>query len=509
MPYSEMMAFLGQTSNLRVPSFSMPVGLLDLAGWVKAHTEANVTILDLGAELYRVYLDCERKPMTAASFYADLLDRQMAPDMVGISLMYCTAQKSALLLARMCKERWPNVPVVLGGNQATNTVELLMREPTIDCIVGGEGELALTALVRGGAMPSGVIRYPMVQDLDTLPMPPFHLLDIPLYRKTVGGSIMFTRGCPFHCTFCASHTVHGRRVRHKSVERMLAETQVLLDLGFTKITIEDDLFAARKRDFAIYAQAMKPYAGRVKFQLPQGLSVAVLTEGVIDAMVDMGIDEAAVAIESGSQYVQHNILRKSVNLGKAWHILAYLRQKGFTVSVNFILGFPGETRDMMQESIDFMHTLDVDWVYIFHALPLPGSDMYYQMVREGTIAPDGLDWDTVRLGRRGFDTPEISAADLERLVYDTNIDINFFGNSNLRHGRWQRAADVFTRYILEQYPFHIVGRYCRSLAYAGMGLSEKAQAERAECRKWIERDAESKRLWERYGERMPNVWEKK
>ncbi len=283
----------------------------------------------------------------------------------------------------------------------------------------------------------------------------------------------------------------------------MAEFNQLINIhGFAKIIIEDDLFAAKKDKFLSIADKISKQYDKIKFFLPQGLSVAILDEEIIDAMVKMGINQAAIAIESGSEYVQKYIIKKNVSLTKARRVLKYLRGKDFLIYVNFILGFPGETKELMRQTIDFMPTLDVDWVYIFRALPLQGSEIYNKLAAQGIINPDNFDWYGLRLGSRTFDTPEISAKELEELTYDENISCNFFNNSNLRHGRYQRAIDIFNNNMIMRYPFHVVALYCRALAYMNLKEKEKSTADFKKCVYWINHNEESKRLYDRYGGKM-------
>ncbi len=525
MPANEQESFLNKSSILRVPSFSMPIGLLDISAYIRQNNpDVEIKLLDIGKDLFKVYKEYNNTPpLTLTSFIElELSTIEFEPDIIGISILFSSAHNSSILIAEAVKEKWPEAIVVCGGNHATNHCHNLLSNNSIDYVIRGEGELSFAEFVNkvqnnekhfeiqgltsrsSMNMDSSNNVSPMIQNLDDLSMPAFDLLDIDFYRKTVGGSLMFTRGCPFQCTFCASHTVHGRELRIKSNEKILEVFHHLInDLNFNKIVIEDDAFAVKRDKFLALAEKLSSLFTSIKFFLPQGLSVAIMDEQIIDAMISMGIDEASLAIESGSPYVQKNIIKKNVSLSKAKQVLEYLRSKDFSIYVNFILGFPAETRELMQETIDFMKTIDVDWVYIFHALPLPGSEMYRELVASGTIDPNNYDWDGVRLGRRNFDTPEITAEALERLVYDTNIDINFFNNSNLKNGRYQRALEIFDRFIVEPYPFHIVGRYCRALANLGMHKEDAAVADFEECKKWIFTNSESKRLFKRYHEKMP------
>jgi len=526
MPSNEQKAFLDKSSILRVPSFSMPIGLMDLSAYLRKNTDdINITILDIGKDLFKIYENIESTPpMTLRDFIeCELNTIDFEPDIIGISILLSTSHNSSILIADMARKKWNDAIITCGGNHATNYYHNLLKDSNIDYVVRGEGELSFTELVNkiqnreeninvfGIFDKNKLVKNhdyelsPMIDDINAIPTPAFDLLDIDYYKKTVGGSLMFSRGCSFKCTFCASHTVHGRKLRFKSAERIMMEFSQLIMEKFKTIIIEDDLFAVRKDIFLNIADKLSTQQNSIKFRLPQGLSVAVLDEEIIDAMVSMGIDEAAIAIESGSPYVQKHIIKKNVSLKKTRHILGYLREKDFLVYVNFILGFPGETKDLMHETIDFIKTIDVDWVYIFHALPLPGSEMCNQLVSKGIINLENFDWDGLRLGRRSFDTPEITAKELEKFVYETNIECNFIQNSNLKHGRYEKAVNIFNRFIIEPYPFHIVGRYCRALAYLGMNEHEKAISDFKECVKWVNINEESKHLFEKYKDKMPNL----
>ena len=347
---------------------------------------------------------------------------------------------------------------------------------------------------------------PQIKELDALPLPAYDLLDLDLYRDTEGACLMFSRGCSYKCTFCASHTVHGRVMRFKSAELILDNLeQLIVKYKFNKVSIEDDLFAVNRKVFFEVAGQIEKRGYFVEYQLPQGLSVNTINKDVVDALSSMGINKATIAIESGSPFVQKHLIKKHVQLDKAVDMLKYLREKNFVTYVNFILGFPGETKELMEETISFLKNLDVDWVYIFNALPLPGSEMYEQLIDAGVITLEELDLDGMRMGRRTYDTPEISAVELEALVYDTNIECNFFGNSNLKHGRYQRAVDVFNKLILKPYPFHIVGRYFRALAYKQMGQNEKYASDIEECVKWIHNNQESNELYLTYGDHLDEL----
>jgi radical SAM superfamily enzyme YgiQ (UPF0313 family) len=197
-------------------------------------------------------------------------------------------------------------------------------------------------------------------------------------------------------------------IRHKSNEFIHKELKSIKNLGFETIAIYDDLFAAKRSKFLEFEKELQQtdIVDNTKFLLPNALSVAVLTEELIDAIIRMNVEYFKISIESGSQYTQSKIIKKNVNLKKTRRLLEYMRTKELPIEVNFILGFPGETKELMQETLDFIDSIDVDWVSMFSALPLPGTEMYQQFIEEGVI-DETFDWDTNRHPLRSFDTKEI------------------------------------------------------------------------------------------------------
>lgn len=524
MPYNEIVGVLDKTSILRIPSVAMPVGLIEMAAYVREKCNiSNIQILDYGKEIGSFYMNKEKlEPVSYLNFLRTLLDHvNFIPDIVGISLMFSCSRRSSLEVASMAKEKWKDSITVFGGNTASGMYKELLDEESVDFVIRGEGELSLMEFinllndgvknpkVRGlfdkekAQSGAGEISQ-MLMDLDELPMPAFDLLDLNFYRDTPfygRGSVMFSRGCPFRCTFCGGNIVHGREVRHKSNEKCLSEVKYLLDDGFKHIKPEDDIWAIDKNKFIHLVDEITKIKGNCQFELSQGLSVAIMDEDRIDALIRMGVRGAQLAIESGSPYVQKHIIKKNVNLDKAKKLLTYMRKVGFLADVNFIFGFPGETDVMRKESIEYMKSLDVNWCFIFNCLPIQGTEMFKEFEKVADMS--SVDWDNMRVGRRLFDTTEITAEELENITYDTNIEINFFNNSNMRHDHYEIAIQQWNEIILDNYPFHTVGRYCRALAYLKLKRLDDAIADLKLCTDWIKKNSEAKRLYERYKSQMP------
>lgn len=216
-------------------------------------------------------------------------------------------------------------------------------------------------------------------------------------------------------------------------------------------------------------------------------------------MIESGLDVASLAIESGSPDTQHRIIKKDVDLDKAREWVRYLRNKDIPIRTSFILGFPGETRSMMDESIEYARTLGADWYDFFIATPLAGSEMCQEFVDLGYM-PDNIE--VISRGyysRRNFDTPEVASVDLEDLVYRANLLCNFKHNINLQLGRWEKALQLFVP-IATKYPFHVLALDCIRCCHESLGKDEEAAATLKDIVKVLQQDGRARSMANKYGD---------
>ncbi len=531
IPYNMVVKALANRNLPLVQTIAMPMGILYLSSVLEKDLPGiDIRIVDLARGVKDYSTDAERAEITLEALTARLLDESVdedfVPDFVGISILFSTAHKSTAHIADAVKQRWPGTRVVVGGMHATNAVDTLLDMGSIDYVCRGEaeriisafaemlhagdrdpellpgiiGRRKLAAIQAAGASPTE--SAPMVEDLDTIPFPAWHLIPMEAYafmdtsraRKLDSieqdgeATIMTTRGCPFSCTFCASWTVHGRNMRFRSLENVMEELRILhRRYHITMVIPEDDLFTVKKsRILGLCHAVTAEFGGRLHFQFPNGLSVATLDEEVVAAMVRMGMNLANIAIESGSEHVQKYVIKKNCNLERARRVVKACRDHGAMVRTYFILGFPGETRAQIEETIAYSATLPSDWTIYNIAAPLIGTEMYHQLLARGEI--DGsFNWDDAFFGERVYDTPEIRAKALKELAYAANIHNNFFGNYNLRIGEYERARRLFQD-ILNVYPGHLAAQYCIGLAQRGLGNEDGRQAALKACVAMLDSD---------------------
>ena len=528
VPYTSVVHVLDKKIDKVIQPIAMPMGILYLAATLERDIPGiEICIVDF-AKALREFIAIEDRDQTdfdafATRVLANQVPDDFVPDAIGISILFSTAHKSTGHIADAVKRLWKEAPIVVGGMHATNAVEALLEMPSIDLVCRGEGESIIADLVncmRGqndpesiqgvvgrkkfeaAASTSGTVfeSAPLIDDLDEIPLPAWHLLPMSEYVQSIGSrvrrmdtieqdgeaTIVTSRGCPFSCTFCASWTVHGRRMRFRSAANVVRELEILNErYGVNLVIPEDDLFTVKKTRIIELCNAVaERFNGSIGFQFPNGLSVATLDEEVIDAMILMGMKLANIAIESGSDDVQRNIIKKNCSLDRARHVVQICRDRDIFTRCYFIIGFPGETLEHIEETLAFASSLPSDWNVFNIAAPLIGSEMYEQMLARGDI-DETYNWDSAFFSERSFDTKEITADRLKQVVYSANIKINFFNNHSMRTGNYHRAISVFQE-ILHGYPHHLIAQYCIGLAQRGLGDEQGFQESLAACNRMLD-----------------------
>ena len=413
------------------------------------------------------------------------------PFVVAISLMFSASYDLFKTVCSAAAQCWEDATVVVGGIHASNTIaQCLEDNPAVDYVVCGEGEEAFAELLdalasgtdgdltgihsrtnikRGLATPFEHTLPVKNLDIDFTVYP--RILDMSDYTQRTSlfslsktslavssFAVMASRGCPGRCTFCASHTVHGRRPRWRTLENTLAEIRWLhSEYGVTKVYLMDDNFIPKPKAIELFTALAA--TGIPGFEVViQNLSINHTDHDLIDAVVKAGINNIAYAIESGSSAVQKRI-KKFVNLEKAFDIVAYSQGKGLNVRCFYIVGFPGETIEEMNETLDYARRLGADWSSFNVAVPLPGSEMYDEFASMGVLEDGPRSWGATSIRDRVFDTPQIAALDLKEMAYRANLDVNFVHNINIRKGDYENARIIFTNFI-KSFDFHIFAHDC-------------------------------------------------
>lgn len=531
MPSLPLADFEASFSNkgLRLQSVSMPLGIMYISSYLKKNGNyGRIGLLDYVLSLRKLlnYEDIDDFMKSVAE-----QEVEFVPDVIAFSLNFSASYHFFLRSLNILSRMWPKAMIVVGGVHATNSIRTLLELPEVNYVVRGEGEISFIELVnqlslskkidiKGVYSKDKFLNSTELElcdwavDLDELPFPDWELIDMNTYmiapgrQKEMGvkhrmASLITTRGCPGICTFCSSHTVHGRKMRFRSIKNIINEIKLLHEkYGIVLFMPEDDLFTVGKERIQLLLKGIRALEiPGIEIQTPAALSVNTLDEEIIDDLIGAGMKIAVLAIESGSKYVQNHIIKKNCNLDKAKQLVDIIKNKGIMVRCYFIFGFPGETKGQMQETVDYAKSLGADWCVFNIATPLVGSEMYDQFINLGVIKDNEESWLNTVFDSRQFDTPEITARELNDFVYRANLECNFLNNPNKVGGQFKKAILIYQDIVL-RYPFHIIAWHCLMECYKGLGDNVKVEQIKGTVENLIKTDKRAEDMFIKYGDLM-------
>lgn len=379
------------------------------------------------------------------------------PDVVGVSCLFTIQAKKAYQICRIAKEIDRDIITVMGGAHPSAMTEEVLAEDACDFVIPGEGEITFGNLLK--AIESGadiekvngicflkdgkVFRSKPaghILDLDSLPFPARHLLPMEEYfkkdrphgtatRDKRSTPLITSRGCPAKCTFCSIHTVWGRAFRGRSGQNVLDELIHLVDrYKIKEIQIEDDnLTYLKPRAHDILDKIIRADLN-LHFTTPNGIAAWVLDRELLIKLKQAGFYRLTVAVESGNEKVLHDIIKKPLKLEKIREIVKISKDLGFELDTFFVVGFPGETKQQIQDTFDFANSIDVDNAKFFIATPYPGTELYKIAMDNGFLSKDFDLHNGLSFTKAQISTPQFSAEELEKMVARASLktQLNIF-----------------------------------------------------------------------------------
>ena len=338
---------------------------------------------------------------------------------VGVTAMTGEMILSALKAAGEVR-RLSRAPIIWGGMHASLMPAQTVSHELADYVVEGEGEAALAELARrlaagadtGGipgvwrkvnGKPEGAPRAALL-DMDALPRVPYHLLDMEKYIQLYNGgkrTIFYqsSRGCPNRCTYCYNMTFNAGRWRAKNAAQVISEISELkeryrLDAVFIW---DDNFFIDRDRAMKIVA-GVKGLGLRCLLHGADVESLERMSDADLDFLESAGVDALALGVESASDRVRAEVLKKRGSIALVRSQLARFRGRSIELSCFFILGLPTETLAEMKQSIAFaLETMRMGRNFhmerFFNFTPYPGTELLSELLRQGIRFPEKLeDW---------------------------------------------------------------------------------------------------------------------
>ena len=334
------------------------------------------------------------------------------PDVVGISAT--TPLMNQLRdISILVKDISENIAVVGGGAHVSALPAESLKESLMDAVFVGEADYSFSNYLdasdpanvkgiyyRNGDQILSTERDSLIQNLDDLPMPAWHLYNPEDYhrvsrllvKRTPVATAEFSRGCVFKCDFCASKSTMGLGYRKKSPERCAEEVRQMHKLGFREFWLSDDIFTSDQK----WAVDVCDHISRAKVDMiwtcTNGIRVESADENLFKVLKNAGCYRVSFGFESGNDEILKKFGkggRASIEQGKT--AVSMARKQGLDTAGTMLMGISHDTEETMTDTINFARTLPLDMMKFGVTIAFPGTPMFYDYLKNGLIR--SFDWD--------------------------------------------------------------------------------------------------------------------
>jgi anaerobic magnesium-protoporphyrin IX monomethyl ester cyclase len=398
------------------PAGNLPLGLMYIAAMLdKAAYKVEILDAFMTDSSFLKVKDTLQVGMPYGRIREEI--RRRKPNVVGIASPFTCQADNAVKVANIVKEVDPSILTVVGGPHVTVVpVDFLKEAKNVDIAVIGEGEytmLDIASFFEGHKEISEVrgIAYrkdeavvlnsprPFIKNLDELPYPAYHLVDMEQYLnpKNIGYrsfkdrsvSMITSRGCPFNCCFCSVYLHMGKMFRAHSANYVVSHIEYLVNKYRVKtIFFEDDNLTFDIKRFEAICDKIIAKGIKVNWETPNGIRADYLTLNLLKKMKKSGCRSVFFGIESGDQYVLDNIIGKSLKLKDVIQVAKMCKEIGLKTGAFYIIGFPGEKKENMLRTVELALRLKRDFdvgMHLFFATPSYGTRLYEECKKKGYI----------------------------------------------------------------------------------------------------------------------------
>jgi radical SAM superfamily enzyme YgiQ (UPF0313 family) len=340
-------------------------------------------------------------------------DEIYSADIIGITGMI-TEYKNVVKLSHFIRGIKKNAVIVLGGTLASLFTDDLLKETKADYAVINEGENTAVQLlnylqvknrlmgIKGLAYrDNGIVKQnlpsPVIEDLDFIPFPAHHLLNMERYtrdylkvfgikvetkHKLRGVTMIASRGCPYRCVYC-SKIIWGNGYRHRSAGNIVQEIKELNNqYGVNEIIFNDDELIANPEMIMEMCELINKSHLEIYWYCNGRINL--VNKELLDAMYSAGCRGIAYGLESGNQAIL-NQMHKGVKLQQEREAIELTKKSGIKVAGYFILGMLGETKKDIETTFQFARELDLDYYGFSTMSPTPDTPIWKEAQEVGKI----------------------------------------------------------------------------------------------------------------------------
>ena len=373
--------------------------------------------LALGDRVDVAYRDLRLHQELPEAFAAQIAGRY---DLVGISALNHEADATHRL-TRALKTASPETIVVVGGPYARSEPDRVIASGVVDWVFRGESDRTFPRAVQewffgrrdlsgipGVSWRSGVgsefavnAGEDSIEDLDALPLPAWDLVPFDIYARRLNmasslrakryAPIFTSRGCPYRCHYC--HDLFGKGFRWRSAENVMREIELLTDrYRVGEFQIVDDIYNLHKPRMREIARKVIDRYGRrsLFFSFPNGVRADIIDVDDLPLLRDMGVYFMSVAIETVIPRLQ-KLIDKNLDVARAERAINAAEKAGILTRGYFMLGFPTETPEEMEQTVRFALDSKLSLAAFFFVVPQKGTPLYDLAQREAPGVVEKID----------------------------------------------------------------------------------------------------------------------
>jgi len=313
----------------------------------------------------------------AAGFLPDVIPEY---GWYGITCQAATLS-SVSKVVRYLKSHYPYSKVIIGGSQPSIAPKETLAQTGADIAIMGEAENVLPELLNGRLKPIPIIDAGIISNLNELASPHRDLFsnDVIINLTGIHGSfnpsttMVSSRGCPFNCAFCCKGHKMFRGHRIRSAASIVEEMEQLNQrYGIKHIRFVDDCFTLHKKRTLELCEALKD----IDMTFMIITRVDTVDREILTALNKVGCIQIDYGIESGSQRVL-NLMNKRVTVEQNKNAIHLAKECGLKVKTFLMMGFPGETKDDRQATLDFLKETKPDDFTLSYYSPYIDGEYFY------------------------------------------------------------------------------------------------------------------------------------
>ncbi|MBI4744158.1 MAG: radical SAM protein [Actinobacteria bacterium] len=255
---------------------------------------------------------------------------------------------------------------------------------------------------------------PFMENLDDLPYPARDLVSNQKYTMPLSNKpytlLISSRGCPYDCIFCTANQYYGKKLRLRSPKNILNEIEEIIEKhNIYDIAMWSDTFTLN-RNFVVEVCEEILRRG-LKFNWMTNSRVDKIDPELLKLMKKSGCWIISYGVESGVQEIIDNI-KKGTNIDQTRNAFKWSKEAGVETTAHIVLGLPGDTKETIQQTIDFIIKLDPDYTQFYCAIPFPGTEFYQMAIENDWLITN--DWNRFEINQPILNTKLLSNEELKK-----------------------------------------------------------------------------------------------